>query len=196
MKNFINIILGLTLIVGMFVGAFKFLNWVISQIISIDPRISAALITGFLAVVAASLSITIPKYLEKKKEIEEQHRQQKIPAYQSLLNFIFNLLMGSKPGNKPMTEKEIIEFMSKFTQDLILWGSDDVIKSYRNFRLYLINRTPKEEIDNHTYMELLEDLLLSLRKDMGHKNKSLERGELLSLFINDVDKYIEKGKKK
>lgn len=30
---------------------------------------------------------------------------------------------------------------------------------------------------------------MAIRKDMGHKNKGVTKGDLLGLFINDIDKY-------
>ncbi|NNV00933.1 hypothetical protein ETC02_17355 [Geobacillus sp. DSP4a] len=126
-------------------------------------------------------------------EIEEQHRNQKIPMYQELLQFLFQLLMGQKTNGKHLEEGDIIEFMSKFTQNLILWGSNDVIKKYSEYRTYFSNRGVGKETSIKE-IELLEDLLLAIRKDMGHNNKSLKRGDVLSLFINDIEKYLYKLK--
>jgi len=32
---------------------------------------------------------------------------------------------------------------------------------------------------------------LEFRKDIGHSNKGLQKGDLLKLFVNDMDKYLE-----
>ena len=37
----------------------------------------------------------------------------------------------------------------------------------------------------------VERLLLAIRKDVGHKNKNLKQGDLLSIFINDIDSFLE-----
>lgn len=177
---------------GLFYGVFYFLSWLYQSFLSIDARIAAALITGLFAIIAASLTITVPKIFEKKMEIAEQHRNKKFPMYQDLLEFLFNIFMGHKLG-KIIDEKEVIEFMSKFTQNIILWGSEDTIKSYRAFRTHFMNR-PESESSSLKELELMENLLLAVRKDMGHNNKKLETGDLLSLFINDLEKYL--GEKK
>jgi hypothetical protein len=36
-----------------------------------------------------------------------------------------------------------------------------------------------------------ENVLREIRKDLGHKNKNLGKGKLLSLFINDISKYVD-----
>jgi hypothetical protein len=35
-------------------------------------------------------------------------------------------------------------------------------------------------------MSKFEDLLFAFRKDLGHRNRNLDRKHLLSLFINDI----------
>lgn len=193
MKNFLNLMIGLAMLGGMVYFAFKALMWFYNQVLSIDPRISAALITGFLAIIATSLTITIPKYLEKKMEIDEHHREQKSGMYKELLEFLFKLFMGPKI-DKSLSQEEIVEFMARFTENLILWGSEDVITKYRAYRIHYLQR----ELGTKTTMkeiEILENLLLAIRKDMGHKDKKLIRGDILSLFLNDIDQIIEEHKR-
>jgi hypothetical protein len=39
-------------------------------------------------------------------------------------------------------------------------------------------------------MLAFERLLYSIRRDLGHANKGLGRGDLLRTFINDVDEFL------
>lgn len=188
MKNFINLLLGFSLLGLIFYGVFKLLSWFYNQILSVDPRISAALVTGLLAIVATSLTITIPKYLEKKMEVEEHLREKKSETYKELVELLFKILMGNKTG-EALEEKEVIKTMSKFTENLILWGSEEVIKAYKDFRIYFMNRKPGDKLTLDA-INIMENLLFAIRKDMGHKNKHLKQGDILSLFINDLDKVL------
>ena len=36
-----------------------------------------------------------------------------------------------------------------------------------------------------------EKLILAVRKDLGHKNAYIKRGDVLALFINDLHKYLK-----
>ncbi|PSK13061.1 hypothetical protein C7R92_06645 [Brevibacillus porteri] len=77
----------------------------------------------------------------------------------------------------------MMEFHTKFTQRLILWGSDEVITAYAEFRKIYLN------LHNYSKQELLiqfEKFMFALRKDTGHKNNNLKESDLLSLFINDI----------
>jgi hypothetical protein len=192
MKNILSVLLALGLLGTLLYGTFKTLSWLYNHILAVDPRISAALITGLIAIIATSLTITIPKYLEKKMEIEEHLREKKSETYRDLVELLFKLLMGSKTGNS-LSEEELIKAMSKFTENLILWGSEDVIKAYKSFRDYFIQRTSGQELSLES-IQIMEELLLSIRKDMGHNNKNLDKGDILSLFINDLDKVLDRLK--
>lgn len=37
-------------------------------------------------------------------------------------------------------------------------------------------------------MLIYEQMLLNIRKDLGHQNQSLKSGSILGIFVNDVDK--------
>lgn len=192
MKNFINLIIGLGSIGLVVYGVFKSISWFYNQVLSVDPRISAALITGLIAIIGTSLTITIPRYYQKRMEIDSHLRDKKSETYKLLVELLFRILMNGK-ADKPLKDKEVIREMSKFTENLILWGSEDVMKSYIAYRKYFMSRKFGEEMTLEA-IEKMENLLLVIRKDMGHKNKSLQQGDILSLFINDIDEVLEKLK--
>lgn len=190
MNKYLSMMFAVLIVVGVGFGVFSFLNWIYNQILSLDPRISAALVTGVFVIVGTTLSITIPNHIQKKKGIEEQHRELKVPMYQEFLEFLFRVFMGAKMG-KQLSQKDTVQMMSKFTQDLILWGSKDVITRYREYREHFLHREVGQSVTKEE-MKLLENLLLEIRKDMGHKNKEIKEGDILSLFINDIEKYFPK----
>ena len=37
---------------------------------------------------------------------------------------------------------------------------------------------------------VLENMLFAIRRDLGHKNKNLKQGDLLSLFVTDIDQHL------
>ena len=41
-------------------------------------------------------------------------------------------------------------------------------------------------------MLLYESLILAIRKDLGHKNKGLVAGDILALFLNDIEEHLPK----
>lgn len=95
--------------------------------------------------------------------------------------------MRDKLGQDPVTEKEIFEFVHGFNQSMIVWGSDEVLKQYLIFRSSSQNAG---DLNPSAAVGILENLMLAMRIDLGHANKNLERGDLLRLFINDVDDIL------
>jgi len=91
--------------------------------------------------------------------------------------------MSSKTGSS-LTDGEMTTFMVKFTQGLTIWGSNDVIQKYGEFR-QMSTASPNAA----RMAAAVEDILFSIRLDLGHPS-GLRRGDLLRLFINDLDKII------
>lgn len=64
-------------------------------------------------------------------------------------------------------------------------GGDDVIATWVKFRKYVLNEDFK-----YQGLFLIENVLFAIRSDVGHSNKGLKKGDLLTLFINDIDKAL------
>lgn len=161
----------------------------ISAFAAVDPKFGVALIAAAGTIVVSVISVVVSRYLEARATIRKEHREKKIPVYEGLLNFMFKVTMGVKTGKAP-DEKEIIEFMSSFTQRSMVWATDDVLNAWIKFRGASID---EEEMKMKPFgvMFIYEDLIRAIRKDLGHKNKGLTNGKLLSLFVTDIAKYVD-----
>lgn len=153
-------------------------------------------INVLLAIIASIITIIgyfISKHIEKSKIIEQQIRNQKLPVYEEFINFLIETTKKTKT-NKPISDKEIKEigiFFTKMNVNSILWLSDKTLKSYSNWKNELITFSNIETQSNHDISKVfhsLETLILDIRKDIGHKNKNINKGDILSLFINDLHK--------
>lgn len=187
MKKIFNFILGLILIIGIGYGFYSAINYLIEILMSLQKEVAAAIIAAMATIIVSILSITIGKYYEQKIVIEKELREEKIPMYEDFIKFLLNLLLSNKVEGKQMTQDEMVTFFNKFTQKLIVWGSDEVVSQWSKYR----RKITQNPADTKTSMIELEKLLLAIRKDTGHKNKAIHQGELLGLFINDIDNYIE-----
>lgn len=150
----------------------------------LQKEVAAAIVAAMATVIVTVISVSLGKYYERKRLIEQELRGKKIPMYEEFVEFLFRLLMADKMTGKPMTEKEMMDFFGRFTQKLMVWGSDEVVKQWSSYRLLL-----SKGIQSFDSMFELEKLLFAIRRDTGHKNKNVGRGDLLGLFINDIDKY-------
>jgi hypothetical protein len=147
------------------------LNWL--KIFEILIPAMVSIITFFVA-----------RYLEKQKEIEKEIREKKIKIYGDITKLIFEDIMGRAKRNNPLSDKAIATIYPKICNDLIFWGSDEVVKQYQKTFQSFRNPNLLE------MMAELENLLLTIRKDTGHKNKGLEKYDLLKVFLNDLDETL------
>lgn len=98
------------------------------------------------------------------------------------------VLLGNTLG-KPVPEAEVIQFLMDFTQRIMVWGSDDVLLAWVKFRRQTIqsgagNGKPLDAIF------IFEDIVKAMRRDLGHRNSGVERGDILALFVNDIEQHL------
>lgn len=195
-----------------FLGLAGFLIWTLIKawvlfwdfISHAQPTIGAAIIATSGTVLVSVLSVVLARYFEKNKElaikrqeIEHEIREQHIPTYQELVQFLFKIFQSSKTG-VTLPEQEVNDFFTDFTQKILVWGSDRFTKDFSTFRESIVLYTQQQQSgkatteDSIKTMLTLEKLLYSIRADCGHVNKGLGRGDLLAFFINDIRDYVPK----
>ena len=155
---------------------------------ALSPQVATAIVAGVATLLVSVFSVLWSKRVDRLREIEQEQRKQKIPVYEEFLSLIFRMLFAEKLGEGPVTEQDMMKSMSLFGQKIIVWGSDDVLKEYASWRRVA---TTIAEGNPAFHIFAVERLLLAIRKDVGHKNKNLKQGDLLSIFINDIDSFLE-----
>src|SRR4051812_15355892 len=85
--------------------------------------------------------------------ITKEHREKKVPVYEEFIQFWFKHLFSSRSGENPLTDQEVIRFLSNYTQRIMVWGSDDVIAAWVKFRYSSMNAAkssnPNSVLDNY-----------------------------------------------
>lgn len=157
---------------------------------SIDPTLAAGIIATSATVFVSVFTVMISKKQEHKVEIQAQLRQKKVPIYERIIEFIFLITFADKLGKNFPTQEDMIKFFADTTRDLIIWGSKDMVKAFGDFRDQLVASQNSPEPTQ--VMGAVEDLLLAVRKDLGHSIAGVKRGDLLRLYVNDVESYFQK----
>lgn len=153
---------------------------------SINPTLGAGIIAASGTVIVTLISVLVSKHLERKAHVLAHLREKKVPTYEKIINFIFSITFAEKIGKKQPSDKEMIKFMAEITQELVVWGSDDMIDAFYKFRIQSIDSANGLPQEPHEILYTVEKLLLAIRKDLGHSNKNMPKGKLLGLFINDL----------
>lgn len=168
-------------------GIFIILRLLWEAFSQVNSTVATGMVTASATIIVSVISVLVAKRLEFRAALAKEHREKKIPFYEGMVNFIFRMTFADKLGLEPITEKEMAQQMASFTENLIVWGADEVIDAWFKFR----NKSLNSDIGSVTLMFEIEDLLLAIRRDLGHENKGLTRGKVLGLFINDIDEHIK-----
>jgi hypothetical protein len=168
--NIIRIILSFILLFAVLVvagwGLYKLT--VIMFSFDIDPNVLAGLIGAGALLLASVISIILQKNREQRINIQLEHRNKFGPIYEEFIDNVLNrLLLADNLGKEPLSHDELVAIMAEFTKNIIVWGSNDVIKAYKEFRkIGNIN----DQGDKYKMIEAIEGLILAMRKDVGHSN--------------------------
>lgn len=156
-----------------------------------DAVVIVALITGSVSILGVVISSIVSKIIEYRQNTKRYLYEKKEEPYSEFIELVYKIQDNVK-GNKEYTEKEMLDDIFSFSKKLTLWGSSKVIRKWLAFR-----KISQEQNDNLTdNLFILEEIIFEIRKDMGQKKSGLKQGDILSFFVNDIDDYLPKDKKK
>ena len=153
---------------------------------TVQSDLAVALIAAVLAGVGSVITLVLTKRYETKASVRESIRSKKVPVYEELVSMFFRILNSSTPGSALLNEAELRTLFITSTEKLTIWGSEELIASFVAFRENLSTG----KATGVAAMFELEDLLLAVRKDLGHSNEGLARGDILRMFVTDIDKHL------
>lgn len=184
MKSFFKIItdgLAGVIIIGLLaLIAYLFIKSILRLLIGIESDVVTAIVAASATILVSVFSLIVSKYLENKTRIKQEIRQKKIPVYEKQIDTFFNAMFSSKNSGKQFHDKQLQKEFVEFTKKLIIWGSEEVILEWYEFRKADWGKMEPEQM-----LAQFESLLTSIRKDVGNESSSLPPGVIVSLFIND-----------
>jgi hypothetical protein len=151
----------------------------------LDPLIGAALAATAGTVVVCVALVILSRWHEARAAAQKELDEKRAAVYEQLLQFMFRNFMSVKTG-ETIPEADALRFMANFAQRMMVWGSDEVLAAWCRFRAVLAaNATTSQPA---RVMPAYEDLILTIRRDLGHDNRDLEPGKLASLFLEEIPK--------
>ncbi|MCC3588006.1 hypothetical protein [Microcoleus sp. PH2017_30_WIL_O_A] len=136
----------------------------------------------FITILIASLGALITVAGNFNIQVRNEQKPKKVEIYDKVINLFFDSIFAQKLGQEPKTEEELVKSIHDMTPDLILWASDDVLNLYIKFR-QMANR----QDSSTTPILLFGQMLLAMRKDLGHQNNQINEESILGTFVNDVE---------
>lgn len=190
------LLMGIGILIAMGINvALDWLNGICDDVIhflskvvtKLDAVVIVALITGTVSIVGVIISSVVAKIIDYRKSRQEYLAQKREQPYGQFVDMVYKIQENSKkPGS--YTNDQMISDLSKFSREITLWGSPNVVKKWVQFRENGTN--PDAGVDN---LFILEEIMNEMRKDMGLKK--MPKGNLLAFFINDIKSTMKAVKK-
>lgn len=165
----------------------------------LENDIAVAIVTAGATVFVSVFSAVWARNSEQAQAMEQQIREKKTPIYESFIRVAFDIIWSNRsqsaqeqhesPRKRQQTEiikLTPIEQLQKLTPELIIWGTDEVITRWVQFR----NAGAPNKDNPIEVILAFEAFMSAVRKDLGHKDDLLKKGDLLKIFINDMDKHL------
>lgn len=154
-----------------------------------DKVIIVAMITGMVSIIGVVFTSVIAKIIDYRYNVKKYLYDKREKPYEQFISIIYTIMEDTKkPINEQMTESDKFRMMSDFSKGLTLWGSNKVVKKWLRYR----KAAMKDMSPENNSLLLLEDIIYEIRKDVGQR-KRLGKGDVLSIFINDIENIIKKN---
>lgn len=187
LKNTLNLMLGFALIALLgwllFTALIEFYKWYNS----LSESIQTGIITALPIILVAIVGYFANQSLETKRSVEQAMRPRKLELYDDFLKFIMRIF-GNEKVNKRPTDDDMMKFFVTKTPELMTFASNNVIEKWGKLRVSLSDENTKDE----QKMFIVEDLFRAIRSDLGHSRRGSHKGDILRLFINDIDEHLKK----
>lgn len=181
--SFIRKIIGFIVVISIFIGIvyalYKLIFLIIETLPTLDAVVIVTLITGAISIVG----VVISKIFESREATKRYLYEKKEIPYTDIIQMIYKLPLYV--NDKKADNREMINDIREMSKKISMWGSDTVIKKWHEF----IKET---RTNPDRSMFKLEEVILEIRKDLGQRNRKLERGDMLRFFVNDLDDHMEK----
>jgi hypothetical protein len=150
------------------------LGYALVQAIQEAPAVVGSAITALGAV----LAVIAGRTWEKRQELEQGRRERIAPSYSELVAVFYKAMKGQEIDE---------EFFHDWTRQLLLWGPEPLIRTFIAWRASL----PDEADDvSPESIFAFEEVLYAIRDDLGNPRGNMGQGDLLRVFVNDLDDYM------
>ena len=175
-----------------FLAAMGLVGWALIKAVEAEPAVVGSLLTAFSAVIA----VVIGQHWQQKLQLRQTHRDEMLPLYAKFVNQIRQAgdtthkeRATGDPGD-PTVFPETAKFLEEFKYTLLLRGPAPVIKAVHRFGQAADELDVNADEKDPSALLAYEALLRAIRDDLGHDDSSLKEGDLLRLFVTDIDDFL------
>ena len=141
---------------------------------NLDTAIWTLIISSFFA----AIGWLFKTERDKRYEVEKQLSKKKYDVYQGVIQLFIDIMNGLR-NNDHMQPVETQSRMIDLMKDMIIYGSDPVLIKFSHLRLRANEKYPMYNL------KLYYELMLEIRKDMGHPRTNAGLDEMMGIFLSD-----------
>jgi hypothetical protein len=186
LKQVLSVIFVLLVLGGVLWLAHGLVHKFFAYIRAVPKEIGASLIAGIATFLVATLTVVVGRYFERKKELDALYREKKTEIYDEFLKKIFELFFSDVDSAQSSKSDELVQFLREFMRKLILWSGPEVIESFVKWKDHLAKGVPDAQS-----IFLMEKFLLSVRKDLRHRNFGIQKGFFAKLFLKEGRLFLD-----
>ena len=172
---FLGLVFGLALLAGLLAGGYFLFRYVADVFATLEPTV--ATLTAIASVVALLCAIIVAGGLKTRSQKDQSVGTcvEKTRLYEQLLSFCGEQLQGQKSTEELAADSALINLR----QLLTLHGSPKVITAYMNLR----KLAGQEGMPGDESHDLLKNLLVEMRADIGRRDSNINKNDLLDLLL-------------
>ena len=123
MKRLTNVLfpaIALALVSGAAILVVLAVRFFFTYVSTVPKEMSAALIAGTATILVATLTVTIGRYFERKRELDALYRDKKTEIYDEFLKEFLQMFFSDGAKTEGQPDKDLVQFLREFTRKLIL----------------------------------------------------------------------------
>ena len=153
---------------------------------TVSAQVKVPLVTGVATVLVALITVVVSRYIDRRQQIQQAIRERKLPIYERFVSALLHALQSGDDASETGQTDLVAAFLD-FSREVVVWGSDEIVATWSSY----VSSWRTASTDQHRLALTLqlEDLLVAIRKECGHKGPLPPR-TLLNIFINDLDEVI------
>ena len=141
------------------------------------------LVSVCFALFSAVLVVILQRRTERLKIAESQLSQSKYRVYHELVSLFFDMLKDTK-AKRALDIPVLTNRMLDIKKDLLIYGSDDVVKLLSKWLVYTSTNPDKAD-----HIWIYVDMIIKVRKDMADRRTSISRDDIMLLIMQNEDEY-------
>lgn len=137
----------------------------------------------FLGILSSVLVLWIQRQQEKIKDIKNQLSEKKYKVYNDIFSIMFDLLKNTK-NIVNLSEDELANRMFDIKKELMIYAPDSVLNKFLEWQNF-VGDNPEDT----KHLKIFLDLLVLIRKDMGHSSTKIKNTDLLRSIMQNSAEY-------